>query len=82
MSDRDADLTIELLDSLLYSSPHTRATRTLGIAWDVITLPNKKDHVSLYLSHGVVIAKVTHRITESQTLSNPLSTGMELSSNL
>ena len=68
MSDRDADLTIELLDSLLYSSPHTRSTRTLGITWNDITLPNKKDHVSLYLSHGVVIAKVTGRVTESQTL--------------
>ena len=44
--------------TVFYSSPHSRATRTLEITWTGITLPNTSNDYPLYPSHKVVIAEV------------------------
>ncbi|KAF9646505.1 phosphoglycerate mutase-like protein [Thelephora ganbajun] len=43
--------------TVFYSSPLTRATRTLEITWTDITLPNKSHDDLLHPSHRVVVAE-------------------------
>ena len=49
------------IPTVLYSSPLTRASRTLEITWTGITLQNGSHHGLLYPSHKVLIAEVRSR---------------------
>ena len=46
------------IPTVFYSSPLTRASRTLEITWSDITLPNKSHHGHLYPGRKVVVVEV------------------------
>jgi len=46
------------IPTVFYSSPLTRASRTLEITWTDITLPGKSHHGHLYPSHKVLVVEV------------------------
>jgi len=53
-----SEITSEIpVPTVFYSSPLTRASRTLEITWTDITLPNKSHHDALHPSHQVVVAE-------------------------
>ncbi|KAF9779231.1 phosphoglycerate mutase, partial [Thelephora terrestris] len=53
--------------TVFYSSPLTRALRTLEITWTDITLPNKAKDVQLQPSHKVVIAENCREVCGGDT---------------
>jgi len=53
--------------TVFYSSPLSRAARTLEITWTGITLPNSSHHGDLYPSHKVLVAENCREVYGAHT---------------